>query len=103
MKLLTLIVHTDVQQDLTRLLYSMDQVSGFTFTHVEGHGEEEESDKFLSAKDKVIGYAPRVRVELLLNDNDVDSVLTMLSAREHNIAGQGIYWVIPAEKGGHLL
>ena len=74
MKLLTLVVHTDVQQDLARLLRSMDQVSGFTFTHAEGHGEEQETDKFLSAKDKVVGYAPRIRTELLLEDNDLNAV-----------------------------
>lgn len=103
MKLLTLIVHTDVQQDLTALLRSMDEVSGFTFIHVEGHGEELESDKFLSARDKVVGYAPRMRAELLLEDRNVDTVLAALCDKKHNIAGQGIYWVTPVEKGGHLL
>jgi nitrogen regulatory protein P-II 1 len=103
MKLLTLIVHTDVQQDLVKLLRDLDEVSGFTFTHVEGHGEENENDKFLSARDKVVGFAPRIHTELLLEDNDVDTVLATLRDKEHNIAGQGIYWVTSVEKGGHLL
>jgi len=85
MKLLTLIVHTDAQQDLTRLLRSMDQVSGFTFIHVEGHGAEQESDKFLSARDKVVGYAPRIRTELLLDDKDLDAVLAKLCDKEHRL------------------
>ena len=103
MKLLTLIVHTDVQQDLVKLLRDMDEVSGFTFTHVEGHGEEIENDKFLSARDKVVGFAPRIHTELLLEDKHVDNVLAALSNKEHNIAGQGIYWITSVEKGGHLL
>ena len=103
MKLLTLIVHTDVQRDLIKLLRSMDKISGYTLIHVEGHGEEEEVDRFLSARDKVVGYAPRIRVDLLLEDNDVDSVLAKLKDKEHNIAGQGAYWVTSVEKGGHLL
>lgn len=102
MKLLTLIVHTDVQQDLVSLLRNMDQVSGFTFDHVEGHGEEVESDKFLSARDEVVGYAPRIRIELLLEDKDVENVLAVLGDKENNIAGQGIYWITSVEKGGHL-
>ncbi len=102
MKLLTLIVHTDVQQELVAFLRNMDQVSGFTLTHVEGHGEESESDKFLSARDKVVGYAPRIRTELLLEDKDLDSVLAALCAKEHNFTGQGVYWVTSVEKGGHL-
>ena len=103
MKLLTLIVHTDVQQDLVKLLGDMGETSGFTFMHVEGHGQETEGDKFLSARDKVVGFAPRIRTELLLEDKDVDTVLATLRDKEHNIAGQGIYWVTPVEKGGHLL
>mgnify|MGYP001827472050 CR=1 FL=1 len=103
MKILTLIVHTDVQQDLVNLLKNMDEVSGFTFIHVEGHGEETESDKFLSARDKVVGFAPRIRTELLLEDKDVDTVLATLCDKEHNIAGQGIFWLTSVEKGGHLL
>jgi len=103
MKILTMIVHTDVQQDLVDILRNMDEVSGFTFIHVEGHGEESESDKFLSARDKVIGFAPRIRTELLLEDKDVDTVLATLRDEEHNIAGQGIFWVSSVEKGGHLL
>jgi nitrogen regulatory protein P-II 1 len=103
MKILTLIVHTDVQQDLVNLLKNMNEVSGFTFIHVEGHGEESESDKFLSARDKVVGIAPRIRTELLLEDTHVDTVLATLRDKEHNIAGQGIFWVTSVEKGGHLL
>ena len=103
MKLLTLIVHTDVQQGLTTLLRNMDLVAGFTFTNVEGHGEEVEDDAYLSSRDKVVGHVPRVRVDLLLDDNDVDSVLLTLSDRENNVAGQGMYWVTAVEKGGHLL
>ena len=102
MKLLTLIVHTDVQQELVTLLQEIETVSGFTFMHVEGHGEEIETDKFLSARDKVVGYAPRIRTELLLEDKDIDSVLGTLCDKENNIVGQGVYWVTPVEKGGHL-
>lgn len=103
MKLLTLIVHTDVQEDLVKLLRDLNEVSGFTFIHVEGHGEETENDRFLSARDKVVGFAPRIRTELLLEDKDVDTVLAELRGKEHNITGQGIFWVTSVEKGGHLL
>jgi nitrogen regulatory protein P-II 1 len=103
MKILTLIVHTNVQQKLSDLLRSMDQVSGFTFTHVEGHGAETEKDSFLAAHDEAIGFIPRVRTDLLLQDADVESVLQKISDAEFDIQGQGVYWVIPVEKGGRLL
>lgn len=103
MKLLTLIVHTNVQQKLTELLRGMKQVSGFTFTHVEGHGNEVEVDGFVSSRDEVVGYIPRMRTDILLEDDDVDVVLESLCASENNIIGQGVYWVTAIEQGGHIL
>lgn len=103
MKLLTLIVHTQVQQNLTELLRGMQQVPGFTFTHVEGHGNEVESDSFVSARDDMVGYVSRIRTDILLADADVDVVLSSLKDEEHNISGQGLYWVTAVEQGGHIL
>jgi nitrogen regulatory protein P-II 1 len=103
MKILTLIVHTNVQQELADLLRTMDQVPGFTFSHVEGHGTEIENDAYLAARDDAVGYVPRIRTDILLDDSHVDIVLKRLSDNENNIAGQGIYWVTQVEKGGHLL
>lgn len=102
MKILTLIVHTNVQQVLVDQLSSLEQVSGFTFSQAEGHGTEIESDAFLFARDKVVGYTPRLRVEILLEDKNVEAVLAMLRRQEHEIAGQGVYWISPVENGGHL-
>ncbi|MBL7003724.1 MAG: DUF3240 family protein [Gammaproteobacteria bacterium] len=103
MKILTLIAHTGVQQELTDLLRSMDQISGFTFTHVEGHGDEVEADSFVSARDEVVGYIPRIRTDLLIQDDDLDSILSTFFDKQNNITGQGIYWVTSVENGGHIL
>jgi len=102
MKHLTLIVHTNVQQDLSDQLRSMEQVSGFTFSHAEGHGAQVETDPFLSARDKVVGYMPRVRVDILLEDDDVDRVLDTLRIATFGIKDQGIFWVTAVEKNGQL-
>ena len=103
MKILTLIVHTSVQQELSDLLRTMDQTPGFTFTHVEGHGNEVEDDSFNSARDEVVGYVSRIRTDILLEDEDLEAVLTRLFDKNHNITGQGIYWITSVEKGGHIL
>ena len=103
MKILTLIVHTSVQQELSDLLRSMDQISGFTFAHVEGHGDEVETDPFVSARDEVVGYIPRIRTDILIKDDDLDDILSKLFDKQNNITGQGIYWVTPVENGGHIL
>ena len=102
MKHLALIIHTNAQKDIADQLRTIEQVSGFTFSHVEGHGVEVESDPFLSARDKVVGYTPRVRVDILLNDSDVEMVLEKLRNTSGYVKGHGIYWVTPVEQNGHL-
>ena len=102
MKNLTLIVHADVQQALADRLRSLRRVSGFTFTAVEGHGPQDERDAFLSARDQVVGYVPHVRVDILVENKDVDEVLHALRAADSNLAGRGIYWIAPVEQHGRL-
>lgn len=102
MKILVMIVHANVQQDLADRLRELDSVQGFSFSHAEGHGIRSEHDPFLSARDKVVGYVPRVRAEILLNDADVSRVLAELRKPQSGIAGQGFYWVMPVEEGGRL-
>ena len=102
MKILTLIIHTNVQQDLADHLRSLDQVSGFTLNHAEGHGTQADNDPFLSARDKVVGYTPRVRVDVLLQDSDIDTVLNDLRDSNYGVKGQSVYWVTAVEQSGHL-
>ena len=102
MKILTLIIHTDAQKVLVDQLRTLEQAPGFTFSHVEGHGTEIESDAFLSARDEVVGYTPRIRVDILLEDTNVDIVLTKLREAENGITGQGHFWITSVEKEGQL-
>jgi len=102
MKKLTLIIHESIQQDMADQLRSLKQVSGFTFSQVEGHGVQVESDPFLSARDKVVGYTPRIRADILLEDNDVDSVLDTLRTTTSGIQGMGIYWITDILQSGRL-
>ncbi|MDH5571547.1 MAG: DUF3240 family protein [Gammaproteobacteria bacterium] len=102
MKNLVLIVHANIQDDLADLLRALDDVPGFTFSHVEGHGATVAQDPFLSARDKVVGYTPRVRVDILLQDADVDPVLQTLRTPDNGIKGHGIYWVTNVEQNGRM-
>lgn len=102
MKTLVMIVHADVQQRLADALRRLPKVAGFTFTHVEGHGPQSRHDPSVSARDLVVGYTPHVRVDLVLEDRDVDGVLQALRAAECGVAGRGVYWVIPLDAQGRL-
>lgn len=102
MKHLTLIIHTNVKQDMADQLRSLAQVTGFTFSRAEGHGVQVENDPFLSVRDKVVGYTPRVRVDILVEDGDVDLVLDSLRKTSSGVEGQGVYWITAIEQSGHL-
>jgi nitrogen regulatory protein P-II 1 len=102
MKNLTLIAHADIKQALADTLRSLEQVTGFTFTPVEGHGTRDEFDTALSARDSVIGYTPHVRVDILLKCEDVDDVLQALRDADCGLAGRAIYQITAVEKQGEL-
>ena len=102
MKNLTLIAHADIKQVLADTLRSLKQVTGFTFTQVEGHGVRDEYDPALSARDRVIGYTPHVRVDILLKDEDVEDVLKALCTADCGLAGRAIYQITAVEKQGAL-
>ena len=97
-----MIVHADVKQALADTLRSIKQASGFTFIHVEGHGAQDGRDPALSARDRVVGYTPQVRVDILLEEGDVENVLQALRAADCGLAGRGIYWVTLVEQRGRL-
>ncbi len=108
MKNLTLIVHDDVKQALADTLLGIKQISGFTYTPVEGHSAQDGKDAMfsdfsgLSATDRVVGYTPHVRVDILLEDEDVDELLQALRAADCGLAGRGIFWITPVEQQGRL-
>ncbi len=101
MKNLTLIVHADIEQALADQLRALRQVSQFSFTHVEGHGPQDERDPSLSARDRVVGYTPHVRVDIVIGDEDAPVVLDVLR-RNSGVAGRGMYWLMPVEEHGQL-
>ena len=102
MKNLTLFVHADIQLALADTLHSLKQVTGFTFIPVEGHGTQDEYDSVLSARDRVVGYTPHVRVDILLKDEDVDDVLQALRDADCGLAGRAVFQVTTVEKQGAL-
>jgi len=103
MKNLTIVVHTDDQQELTNQLRKIEQAQGFTVSHIEGHGIEPEQDAFLSARDEVVGASPKVRADIVLQDSDLDVVLNSIrNVRESGQIKGAYYWVTAVEQDGHL-
>ena len=102
MKNLVIIIHAGAQQDLSDLLRGLQPVQGFTFTSVEGHGVQSKQDISLSARDKVVGYVPRIRVDILLEDEDVKTVLSAIRSPKNGNFSSGIYWCLDVQEFSRL-
>jgi nitrogen regulatory protein P-II 1 len=90
------------RQALADLLLGLPEVTSFTFFHVEGHYPEQYRDPDMTVRDRVVGYVPRVRVELLLEDGAVEPVLQAIEHEEIGCRGQGSYWVTDVQQMGRL-
>ena len=56
----------------------------------------------LTARDRVVGYTPHVRVDVVLAAADVDRVLAALRGSQSGVAGRGRYWISAVDDSGRL-
>ena len=78
------------------------QLDSFMFSHIEKHSSTLEHDVFLSARDKVVGCVPQVRVDLILDEIRVQSLLTELRDSKRSFKGKGIFWITDVEEMGEF-
>lgn len=101
MKKLTMVVHSSLQQELADCLRNL-RLDTFMFTHVEEHSAQLEQDAFLSPRDKVVGFVPQVRVDVILDDERARSLLEEIRGSQCRFKGRGIYWLTEVEESGIL-
>ena len=101
MKKLSMVVHSSLQQELPDCLRSL-QLDTFMFSHIEEHSAQLEHDAFLSARDKVVGYVPQVRVDVILENERARSILEEIRSSKCSFKGKGTYWVTDIEESGEL-
>lgn len=96
-----MIVHTSLQQELADCLRSL-QLETFVFSHVEEHSAQLERDTFLSVRDKVVGYVPQVRVDVILEDDKARLILEDIRKLKCSFHGKGNYWISDVDEAGNL-
>ena len=100
---LILLVDVSVKQSLADTLRAIPEIERFIFTHVEEHSHQLEQDPLLSERDKVVGYVPRVKVEILLDESALNKVRDALCSPECGLVGRCRYWVSPVTESAGLL
>jgi len=101
MKKLSIIVHTSQQQELADLLRSL-QLDSFMFSHIEEHSAQLEHDALLSARDRVVGYVPKVRVDMIIEDDRARAMLGEIRHSKISFNGMGLYWITDIDESGAL-
>ncbi|MBN2528275.1 MAG: DUF3240 family protein [Deltaproteobacteria bacterium] len=101
MKRLSLMLNHSKKNDIVELLQQLEHVNAYTIFHGEGHFPGNIAS-FESAYDEVMGFVPRIRVDLLLDDDDVASVLDKIKQCTGCNARNGVYWISPVDSMGEL-
>lgn len=101
MKKLSIVVHTSLQQELADCLRSL-KLKSFMFSHIEEHSSQSIYDPFLSERDKVVGYAPKVRVDIILEKERAETLISEIKNSGLTFSGKGLYWVSDIDTFGML-
>jgi nitrogen regulatory protein P-II 1 len=78
-------------------------VQGLTVSDVQGFGRQRGHTEVYRGAEYTIDFVPKVRIEILVDDNDVDRVAQRLldTARTGKI-GDGKVWVVPVENAWRI-
>ncbi len=99
MKKVSMVVHSSLQQELADCLRSL-QLESFMFAHIEEHGSQSSNDAPLTARDRVVGYVPKVRVDVIVDDPQI--LLDAVRQSAMSFKGKGIFWVTEIDAMGEL-
>jgi nitrogen regulatory protein P-II 1 len=96
-KLITAIVKPFKLDDVKTALKDAG-VTGMTVTEVQGFGRQSGHTEVYRGAEYTIDFVPKVRIEILVDDGDVQRVTEKLveTARTGKI-GDGKVWVVPVE------
>ena len=101
MKCLTLVVNQSSQGDIAETLRLLPEVGSYTVLKGEGYYGDS-LPPFESSRDEVMGYIPRIRIDLVLEDDKLGAVLEHIKKCGVCSSKLGVYWVTPVDEIGSL-
>jgi nitrogen regulatory protein P-II 1 len=97
MKLVTAVIKPHKWEDVRSALETIG-VTGMTVSEVSGYGRQKGHTEVYRGAEYDIALVPKVRVEIVLDDGDVDPVVdAIVSAAQTGRIGDGKVWVSPIE------
>ncbi len=84
----------DVKDSLTDI-----DISGMTISEVKGYGRQQGHTELYRGAEYIVDFLPKVKVELVVKDRDVDQVISAITAAaKTGKIGDGKIFVSPVEK-----
>lgn len=97
MKLITAIVKPFKLDDVKNAIESAG-ISGMTVSEASGYGRQRGHTEVYRGAEYRIDLVPKVRIELLVEDHQVDTVVELIiKAANTNRIGDGKVWISPVE------
>ena len=98
MKLITAIVKPFKLDDVKDALKAIG-IQGMTVSEVRGFGRQGGHSETYRGAEYTIEFVPKVRLELVIEDNDVDNVITAIrTAANTGKIGDGKVWITSVER-----
>ena len=97
MKLVVAVIKPFKVDDAKATLKSIG-IEGMTITEAQGYGRQRGHTEVYRGAEYEVDFVPKIRVEVVVNDEQVDEVVTSLSeAARTGVIGDGKVWVGPVE------
>ena len=97
MKLVTAVVKPHKWEDVRVALEAVG-VTGMTVSEVSGYGRQKGHTEVYRGAEYDIALVPKVRIEIVVDDNDVDAVVgAITTSAQTGRIGDGKVWVVPVE------
>ncbi|MDX6286896.1 MAG: nitrogen regulatory protein 1 [Frankiales bacterium] len=97
MKLVTAVVKPFKLDDVKTALQTFG-ISGMTVSEVQGYGRQRGHTEVYRGAEYVVDFVPKVRIDVLVDDSDVDSVVDVIvKAAQTGQIGDGKVWAVPVE------
>lgn len=97
MKLITAIVKPFKLEEVKEALLALG-IEGMTVSEASGYGRQRGHTEVYRGAEYTVDLVPKVRLEVLVDDSDADSVVNAIVAAAHTgKIGDGKVWVVPVD------
>jgi nitrogen regulatory protein P-II 1 len=98
MRLLTAVIRPHQLDSVKSALQALG-VAGMTVSDVQGYGRQGGHTEVYRGSEYSVEFVPKVRVEVLVDDVDIDKIVDCVAAAAHTgKIGDGKVWVTPVDE-----